>query len=312
MDLFIGPFLADSESMISSARPRPSGGLATAAGLAAMGCVGGGVGVSGLLGDAPLFTSQALRYTCAAVLLVTVARLLRRRLVCPRGLEWAWLAAVAATGLVLFNVALVRGSAHAAPAVLGVAVACVPIVLAVTGPIRAGRRPSPAVTAGAVVVTLGAMLVQGGGRTDAAGLGWAAVVLACEVGFTLLAEPVLRRHGPWGVSVHSCWIAALLLGVLGLTTEGASAVLTLRPVHLLAVGYLAVVLTALAFVLWYSAVVGLGSARAGLFTGVAPVAAAGMGWLLGAPAPSALMWAGIALVGSGLAVGLRARASAPV
>ena len=43
------------------------------------------------------------------------------------------------TGLVLFNVALVAGSRHAEPAVLGVAVACVPPVLAVIGPLQEDR-----------------------------------------------------------------------------------------------------------------------------------------------------------------------------
>lgn len=76
--------------------------------------------------------------------------------------------------------------------------ACVPLVLAMAGPALEGRRPRPVVLAAAVVVTCGAALVQGVGRTDGVGLAWAAVVLACEAGFTLLAVPVLVRHGPWG------------------------------------------------------------------------------------------------------------------
>ena len=86
--------------------------------------------------------------------------------------------------------------------------------------------------------------------------------------------------------------------------EGPAAVLTLTPAHLLAVGYLAVVVTAVAFVLWYGAVAALGPARAGLLTGVVPVAAAGLGAALGGPMPGPLVWAGIALVGAGLALGV--------
>jgi drug/metabolite transporter (DMT)-like permease len=148
------------------------------------------------------------------------------------------------------------------------------------------------------------MLVQGGGRSDLAGVGWAAVVLLCEVGFTLLAVPVLRRHGPWGVSVHTCGLAGALLAVLRLVTEGPAAVSALRAPHLLAVAYLAVVVTAVAFVLWYSAVGRLGSARAGLLTGVAPIAAAAAGVLLGSPVPGPGVWAGTALVAVGLGVGV--------
>ena len=51
----------------------------------------------------------------------------------------------------------------------------------------------------------------------------------------------------------------------------------------------------------------LGASRAGLLTGVAPVAAAAAGVLLGAPAPRPLVWAGIAVVAAGLALGLLGR-----
>jgi drug/metabolite transporter (DMT)-like permease len=280
---------------------------ALAMGALGMASVGGSVAVSGVLADAPLFTAQAIRYTVACLLLLVLARLTGHRVRMPRGTEWLWLSGVAAVGLVLFNVALVRGSEHAEPAAIGVAVACVPVVLALVGPFLEGGRPARGVVRAAAVVTAGAVLVQSGGRTDLAGLGWAATVLACEVGFTLLAVPVLRRHGPFGVSVHTCWIAAAQLVMLSVTTEGAGSLSALRVPHLLAVAYLAVVLTAIAFVLWYSAVGRLGTALAGLLTGVAPVSAATVGVLLGAPVPGAAVWTGTALVMAGLLLGVRSR-----
>ena len=187
---------------------------------AGMACVGSSVAVSQTIVDAPLFTLQAVRYALAAVLLLAMAGLARRPLPRPRGVEWLWLTGVAGSGLVLFNVAVVRGVEHAEPAVIGVAVASVPLVLAVAGPLLAGGRPAAPVVVAAVVVSVGAVLVQGGGRTDAAGLGWALLVLLTEVGFTLLAVPVLGRLGPWAVSLHAVWIAAVALLVLGVTVEG--------------------------------------------------------------------------------------------
>ncbi|WP_218605561.1 DMT family transporter [Pseudonocardia abyssalis] len=275
---------------------------ALASGAAAMMFVGSSVAVSGLLADAPFWTAQALRYALATVLLLLAARLTGHRVRCPRGVEWAWLAGVAGSGLVLFNVGLVRGSEHAEPAVLGVAVACVPLALALGG----ARRPSPGLLLGAAVVTAGAALVQGGGRTDAAGVGWAALVLACEVGFTLLAVPVLRRHGPFGVSVHTCALATAAFAGIGLVTEGPGAAATLRPEHLAASLHLAVVVTALAFVLWYGCVGRVGAGRAGLLCGLAPIAAAGTGVVLGGPVPGPAVWIGVLTVAAGLAVGLRA------
>ena len=296
--------------------PRSAGsapGRAVACCASAMVFVGGSVAVSGVLAGAPLFTAEAVRYAVASLLLVLFARWSGRRLVWPRGAEWLWLAGIAATGLVLFNVGLVQGSHHAEPAVLGVAVACVPPLLAVAGPLLERSRPRATMVAAALVVTCGAGLIQGLGRTDAAGIGWAAVVFGCEVAFTLLAVPVLGRHGPWGVSVHTTWIATAMFAVLGLAGEGPGAVTRLSLGDWLATGYLAVAVTAVAFVLWYSGVSRLGPGRAGLLTGVAPVAAAITGVLLGGPAPRPQVWAGIAVVVAGQVLGLRqARRQAPV
>lgn len=270
----------------------------------------------GRLADAPYLTVQSLRYAVACLLLIGWARWTRAPLHRPRGAEWLWLLGVAGTGLLLFNVALVEGSVHAEPAVLGVAVACVPILLAVGGPLLEGRGPAARVIAAAAVVTAGAALVQGVGRTDGIGLFWATVTFACEAAFTLLAIPVLGRHGPLGVSVHTTALATVLFGVAGVALEGPSAVTRLRPGDLLAGAYLAVLLTAVAFLLWYTAVEHLGAGRAGLLTGVAPIAAALTGMALGGPSPRPLVWLGIGTVAAGLALGLtpgsRRRVTGPV
>ncbi|MEV4276668.1 DMT family transporter [Actinoplanes xinjiangensis] len=295
--------------------------LPVLAGAAGMIFVGGSVAVSGHLADAPMYTVQALRYAVACLLLLVWAHLIRRRpptrhaarspspvrrppVLRPRGREWGWLLGVTATGLVIFNVALVQGSRHAEPAVIGVAVACVPILLAAAGPVLEGRRPAARVLTAATVVTAGAMLVQGLGRTDATGLFWAAVTFACEAAFTLLAVPVLGRHGPLGVSVHATWLGAAMFAVLGLYTEGPAAVSRIHLDDLLAGAYLAVLVTAVAFLLWYTCVARIGTGRAGLLTGLAPIAAAATGVALGGPLPSPAVWLGITTVAAGLALGL--------
>jgi drug/metabolite transporter (DMT)-like permease len=267
--------------------------------------VGGSVAVSSVLAGAPVFTAEAVRYGAACLLLVALARTTGRPLKRPRGTEWLWLTGIAVTGLVLFNLALVEGSGHAEPPVLGVAVACVPAVFAIIGPLLEGSKPQAKAIAAALVVTSGAALVQGLGRADAAGLAWAVVVFGCEAAFTLLAIPVLKRHGPWGVSVHATWLATVMFAAIGALSEGPAAVTELTRPDWLAVGYLAVAVTAAAFVLWYSSVSRLGASRAGLLTGIAPVAAAGSGVLLGGPAPRPLVWAGMAVVAAGLTLGFR-------
>jgi drug/metabolite transporter (DMT)-like permease len=303
------PAADHAELAARAAASRRSTAAGVTTGTTAMVCVGGSVAVSSVLVRAPMFTAEAVRYAVACLLLVVLARMTGRPLHLPRGLEWLWLSGIAVTGLVVFNVALVEGSPHAEPAVLGVAVACVPSLLAVIGPLLEGSRPRPYLVAAALVVTGGAALVQGLGRADAIGVAWAVVVFGCEAAFTLLALPVLGRHGPWGVSVHAIWLAAVIFAGLGLAHEGPAAALRLTGRDWLAVGYLAVAVTAAAFIMWYSTVRRLGASKAGLLTGVAPVAAAATGVLLGGPPTRPLVWVGIAVVVGGLALGFRARSA---
>jgi drug/metabolite transporter (DMT)-like permease len=186
--------------------------------------------------------------------------------------------------------------------------------VAVVQPAKPGAVPRRPAGAGVAAGT-GAMICVGGSVAVSG-------VLAHAPVFTAEALPErdgvpdpaghgpAGRHGPWGVSVHTTWIAAVIFAVIGLTHEGPGAAARLGTEGWLAVGYLAVAVTAAAFVLWYSSVERLGASRAGLLTGVAPVAAAAAGVLLGDPPPRPLIWAGIAVVAAGLALGLRGPAQA--
>lgn len=273
-------------------------------GALAMSFVGSSVAVSAALTDSPLLTGQGLRYAVAAGLLLLLARRAGVRIQRPRGAEWSWLAGVAVTGLAVFNVAIVRAVEHAEPAAVAVAVACAPVLIGLLGPVLEGRVPHARVVAAAVVVTAGSVLVEGAGRADAVGIGWAVVALLCEAAFTLLAVPVLPRLSPWGVSVHAVWIAAAMLLVTGLVAEGPTAALRITGREAAALVWLAVVVTAAAFVLWYGAVASLGSGRAALLCGIAPVSAALVGAVTTGHVPGPYVWLGIGVVLAGLAVGM--------
>jgi drug/metabolite transporter (DMT)-like permease len=269
-----------------------------------MALVGGSVGVSRELTSAPLFTAQAIRYAAAGFILFGLAKRRRVPLTRPRGREWLWLAGISAFGLVLFNVAIVRGVAHAEPAVIAVAVACVPVVLGIVGPLLERRAPRRRILIAAAMVTAGSALVEGTGRADAIGISWAAIALICEAAFTLLAVPVLPRHGALGVSLHSVWIGALMFAALSLTAEGVGAAGRITAPEWAAIAYLAVMVTAIAFILWYSTVAALGAGTVGLLTGVAPISAAFTGMATGGHTPGPLVWAGVFVVVAGLAAGL--------
>jgi drug/metabolite transporter (DMT)-like permease len=278
-------------------------------GLLAMSLMGSSVRVSSSLVHAPLLIAQAARYGAAAllVLLLSAFRIApgARPPLAPRGREWAWLTGVAATGLALFNVAVVRGLLYAQPAAITVVLAGVPVGLGLTAPIVGQRGPTARLLLGAAIVTAGGVMVERGGKTSWPGVGFAAMALVCEICFTLLGVPVLGRHRAWGVSFHSAWIAALVLAIMSVPVEGPGAAGRLSPADWAAIAVLAA-MTVVAFVCWYSAVSYLGPGRAGLLTGAAPVAAALATVASGGAAPAGVTWGGILVVTIGLAVGLGA------
>ncbi len=271
--------------------------------------VGSGITVSADLVDYPVFAAQALRYTMATLVLFAGARLVGRRIPLPRGRDWLWLIALAASGQALYNVAVVQAVRAAEPAAVAVFVGAVPLLLTLADSIRSRTRPKPAMIVGVVLVVAGAALVQGGGRTSIGGIGWSMVALACEAAFTLLAVPLLSRIGPLGVSAHTCWIAAAQLLAIAMAINGRAAVPMPAASEAFAIGYLAVVLTAMAFVLWYTAVKRLGPATAGLFAGLIPIAGAATGLLVGLTTISPALLGGALLVGIGISLGLFSTAS---
>ncbi|NNN10916.1 MAG: DMT family transporter [Acidimicrobiaceae bacterium] len=276
-------------------------------GTLAMVLVGSSVAVSGTLVQAPLFAVQAVRYAISVLLFSVIAKLTGLSIVRPRGREWFWLTGIATTGLVLFNLAVVRGVSRTGPAEIAVAVSCVPVVLGVVGPLLEGRVPSARVILAALVVTVGAVVVEGAGRTGIDGILWAVLALLCEAAFTLLAIPVLLKHGALGVSFHAVWIAVIELALISLLTEGPTSVARFSESDWLALLYLAFMVTAAAFLLWYFTVNELGAARAGLFTGVAPISAAFIGVAMGKVMPDAFVWLGMIIILIGLTVGLSSR-----
>jgi drug/metabolite transporter (DMT)-like permease len=269
----------------------------------ALALVGSLVAAADVVEGYPLAAGQAVRYLLAGGLLFLLAGGRLPRLSAREALG---LAALAATGLVLFNVFVIEGVRETDPATVGVIVGCVPVVLAVAGPLLAGRAVSGRVVAAALVVAAGAAGVQwAGGGITLAGLTLALGALACEAAFSLLAAPHLERLGPLAVSAYACLFAVPMLAAWSLIADGPS----LEPPtteEAAALAYLALAVTAGGFVCWYTAVRLLGVERAGLFSGVLPVSALICSAALGVADVTPGRLAAVAVVALGITVGMRA------
>ncbi|MFI5528158.1 DMT family transporter [Kitasatospora sp. NPDC051853] len=269
----------------------------------AMTAVGSSAAVSPLLTAYPLFAGQSWRYLAAGLILLLPGR----RLPPPPRLtirQRVRVLVLAATGMAGFNVFLLNAVAHADAATVGAVVGATPVVLAVAGPLLDGRRPSARVAFGALLTVLGVLLIQSHGSATPTGLLHAAGALACECCFSLIAVPLLPVLGPRRLSALACLTAVPLLAATSALLEGPRALRLPTPTEALALSYLTLVVTALAFFLWYAGVARLGVDRAGLFAGLIPIAAALLGALLGTAPLTPPVLLGAALVGAAVGYGV--------
>jgi drug/metabolite transporter (DMT)-like permease len=274
--------------------------------LAALACVlvGGSFTANSVLGHYPYAGGQFLRYGLACALLLPLVGRggtapLRR--LAPR--QWGRLALLAAIGMIGFNISVIAAERTAEPAVPGVFVGCAPVVVAVVVPLLEGRRPQRLVLYGALLVAVGAFTVQGWGRTDATGIAYSVCALAGEVGFAVLAVPVLRPLGPLLLSATVCGIAAAESAAAGVLSGRAAWLRMPDATEAAALLWQAAVVTVVGFVCWYMGMQRIGAERATLFSGLIPVAAVCTAPLAGTGAYGAAQAVGSALVGAGVALG---------
>ncbi|MCF6469744.1 DMT family transporter [Nonomuraea sp. MG754425] len=277
-------------------------GIAGAA--TAMFLIGTLAGVSGFVGDYPIYGGQAVRYLVASVILLTITWLLGLRFVRMTPRELLCLVGVTLLGMVLFNVCVVESARASGPALVGTVLGTVPLALAL-----AGGRPAPRLLLGAGVVATGATLAAGLGSGSVESLLWALGALVGEVSFSLLAIPLLPKLGAIRVSAYSTTLAVPMLVVVGFIDAGTDLVRVPTLPEALGFAYLALVVTVVAFFLWYNSLPKLGPGRAGLFAGLIPVAAIITGVVLGVAMPTAYDLLGAALVVVGILIGLSAQRS---
>ncbi|WP_433268457.1 DMT family transporter [Actinosynnema sp. CS-041913] len=282
--------------------------IAIASGALSSVIVGASVPVTGMLQAYPLLTGQAMRYALGGLVLLgwTFAR--GGRLVVPARRDWVALCALVVTGMLGFNACVLYAQRYAEPGFVAAVLGASPLVLALVAPFMTRRRPAVGAVVGASVVVAGVVVLSGGGAWHGPGLALAVLTMLGEASFTLFAVGVVRRLGGVAVATWCCFIAAVAGGVVG-TFVGGWQLPTVREGTALVV--LGILLTAVAFGLWYFAVAQLGADRAGVLIGLMPVAGLVASVALGAQEMTAIALFGAMAVALGCVIGLRARVSAP-
>ena len=277
--------------------------------------VGSLAGVNAAIPGYPVFGAQALRYSLASAVLAAACVLQRRRGLLPRltgrlsRREITLLAVQATFGVTGFNFCAAEAVRHTGAATVGTVIAAVPVVLAVAGPLAAGRRPTRRVILAAALVTAGAAVVTGLGGTNLTGLLLAFGALAAEICFTLVAVPLLPRFGPLRLSAYVSALSVPVLYAFSFATGGRGALPVPTPGEAAAICYLAIAVGAGGFYFLYSALPRLGADRVGLYAGLVPFGAMAAAAILGAGTIAPADIAGAIRVAAGVAAGASAAAT---
>jgi len=202
------------------------------------------------------------------------------------------------------------GIAHSTATNAALLITVEPVAMILLSPWYLGERLSRRGALGATLTIVGTVvLVVNGipGVTEKLAPHWSGDLVLVLAGiayasYSLLGRRILERHAPLGVTIRSLvWGAAALLPLAGLEwLSGARPAWTATAVS--GTLYLAVVVTALGYVVWNWALARVPAPRAAIFLNIQPIVGALLGTLLlGEPITPFTVLGGV-LVVTGLAV----------
>ena len=258
----------------------------------------------------PLFLAAA-RVAPAGLLLLAVATARARWR--PRGREWAHTVVLALTNFAIFFPLLVVAAQRLPGGVAAAAGGLQPLLVAAGTAAVTGRRPRAVELAVGIVAAAGVALVVVGPGAAFDPVGVLAAVGA-NVSFATGVVLTKRLPAPGDRLAATGWqltLGALVLVPLALLVEGAPSAPTGRT--LVGLGYLSLVGTALAFVLWFEGIRRLPATAPPLLGLAAPVTGAALGWALLGQSLSSAQLVGFVVVLAAIAHGAtRPPADTPV
>jgi drug/metabolite transporter (DMT)-like permease len=287
--------------------------------LALVAVIWGGTFIAGRVAAAemPPVTAALWRYVVACVALVVAALALEGGLPPLSRRQWLGVAALGATGVYAYNLCFMVGLKTVSAGRASLIVALNPAMVMLGAALFLGERVGPRQLAGIALALAGAATVIGRGNplallTGAAGTG-ELVVFGCTLSWmtwTLIARRVMAGMSPLAMTTYASLVGTSFLAVTA-ALVGEPLLPQPSTVGVLALAFLGVFGTAIAFVWFNDGVRVLGAARAAVFINLVPVAAVGLGVLLLGETVDVSVVAGGALVVAGVWVLNRAPRAVP-
>jgi drug/metabolite transporter (DMT)-like permease len=229
--------------------------------------------------EMPTFTAALWRYVIATAALVVLSFLLERGLPRLSRAQALGVCLLGVTGVVLYNVLFIYGM-QSVPASRGsLIIATVPAATLLGGALFLHEPLTLRKGAGIAIALLGVAIELGHGNPlvmfeGHAGIGEAALfggVLAWAA-YTLLGRSLLTELSPLAATTYAALIGTVLLALLCLAT-GDSIVPAANRRGWIALLFLGLLGTALAYIWFYDGVRAIGPARTSVFVNLVPIAA---------------------------------------
>jgi drug/metabolite transporter (DMT)-like permease len=278
---------------------------------------GSSVAAAKSLAGLPVFLTAAATAAIAFLALLPLAarecsvadggsaeRRTERRIALRRSLPL--LAAQALFGVALFRVLMLLALARASAAVAGVAMSAAPAITTLLAAVFLKERVGARTAAGIALAAAGIAALQSGGPaagprgTALAGCLLAVGAAASESIFNVMAKRLPSAIGPRLASAAVMAAAALMLGAASLATGERVDPGAIGLARALAIGYMGLFSSALAYILWYTGVAVLPVSVAGVFSGLMPVSSFALSVALLGERPRAIAFAGAALATLGV------------
>lgn len=228
------------------------------------------------LRDFPEASFNAMRLVLAgAVFLVAILRLDQQPALTRR--DWATLIGLALVGTVLYQLFFLAGIARTSVANSALMFGCTPVAVAIMSSIAGHERLTVARWAGAALSLAGIYALVGHrAELSAATLMGDLLVfcgMLCWSLYSVAAQPLLKRHSPLVVTGWAMVIGAALYGAVALPSlirTDWGRISALSWVLMAASSLLAL---ALSYMIWYTAVQRIGSARTAVYSNLTPIVA---------------------------------------
>lgn len=247
---------------------------------AGMGIVGTSVTANKfLVGHIPIMLAMELRFLIAAVILLGLVQRVESGMPRLSRRLHIVLAAQALCGVVAFNILLLIGLDMTTAVISGIITAATPAVIAIMS-FLLGDRLSPIAWLGVMLTIGGVVLVNllASPAEDVARrpiLGAAVVFLAVvgEAAYTILGRYTIRTISPLATATWMCIYGSILFLPFAIHDLKTFSIGSVPGSTWLALLYLALFVTVVAFVLWFKGLATVPASTAGAFTGMIPITA---------------------------------------